>query len=183
MPMQQAGKVYISEVSNAEVQAYIGRKRIEAQNIVSAPTTVEDYRQEMWQVYQEMQAKIADADRVLQQLRAREKSPLASTVFGDVVQRGTHDDIRTAEETRSRLQQQAGAIWSGMTAWGKQQKPDHHFFVQLHQCIEELEKEEALRFEQSKQMPSDVYALDAWKKVARKKQILFNFERFLQMDR
>lgn len=180
IPMKEAGKVVFPVRSEEEVQDRIRRMRIEAQSMVSAPTTVEDYRQVMWETYQDLQRKVAEADRVLEKLQAKKKSPLASSVFGAQPTKSTDERLQETLDEKRVWQESAQAIWVGMTAWGQQQKPHQGFFDQVQARIAQVQVEEKERFAQSKAFPSDESALQVWAKVAREMKTLQDFLQVLQ---
>lgn len=161
----------------------LAARRAEAQKFISEPTGIEDYRHAMWQLHEDYRKNaLFHADGV-QHLARAQKSPAAFTYDPSVSK--VDIEARRIEHARSQAESELAqqAIWSGMHAWGLGQSPNETFFRQLRVSISDAEQREAEAFEQSMQIPADPYRLETWKQLARKKQVLVNFERYLKTNR
>lgn len=174
------GNVVFPVSSSENGSDVTAERRAEAQRFVSMETTVDDYRQIMWELHELYRKNAESHQQIGQSFEAKQKSPEAFTYDPQ----GSKFDMeaRRIEHAQKQAEYEVAqqTIWSGMQAWGKGQKPNEAFFRQLRTSLQDVEKREAEAFEASRRVPADPYLLEQWKQIARKKQILLNFEAYLR---
>ena len=181
-PKPDFGKV-VFPISDEKKTDDLAARRAEAQKFISESTNIEDYRHAMWELHENYRKNaLFHADGV-QHLDRAQQSPAAFTYDPNVSK--VDIEARRIEHARSQAESELAqqAIWSGMQAWGLGQRPSDAFFRQLRVSISDAEQRETEAFEQSMQIPADPYRLETWKQLARKKQVLINFERYLKSNR
>jgi hypothetical protein len=181
VPKKDFGKVvFLDRSAEAEEVDKMAEKRAEAQRFVSMETTVDDYRQLMWELHELYRKNAESHQQIGHSFEAKQKSPEAFTY--DPNGSKFEMEARRIEHAQKQAEYEVAqqAIWAGMQAWGKGQKPNEAFFRQLRTSLQDIEKQEREAFEASRRVPADPYLLEQWKQVARKKQILQNFEAHLR---